>query len=113
MLGMFEETMSMLPFASRADMVEAMAKVDEEKQQPTIARFNGLLATLRAEHNLPAAREQLKKLWTLRIREFSEEEPAQAAGGAGQAQNLGKALTPPPSRRPCAAADGAGDGGPG
>ncbi len=48
---MFEKTMGMLPFASRAiasraDMYEAMAKVDEEKQQ-LIAKFNSLLDSAR------------------------------------------------------------------
>ena len=55
---MFEETMGMLPFASRADLYEAMAKVDDEKQ--SIAKYNKLLAALRAEHDKPGVREQLQ-----------------------------------------------------
>ena len=64
---MFEETMGMLPFASRADLYEAMAKVDDEKQ--SIAKYNKLLAALRAEHDKPGVREQLQNLWIRRIRE--------------------------------------------
>ena len=55
LLGMFEETMGMLPFACRADMYEAMAKVDEEKQQ-SITQFNSLLVELREEHDKPGVR---------------------------------------------------------
>ena len=108
LLGMFEETMGMLPFACRADMYEAMAKVDEEKQQ-SITQFNSLLVELREEHDKPGVRAQLKSLWIRRIREASEEEvdpsqPSSAFGGI-----LGRAITPPPPDDVSAAGDGGGN----
>ncbi len=48
----------MLPFACHADMYDAMAKVDEEKQQP-IAKFNSRLVELREEHDKPGVRVSL------------------------------------------------------
>jgi len=64
----------MLPFASRADMYEAMAKVDDDARNPSIAKFNSLIVELRDEHDKPGVREQLKNLWIRRIREASEDE---------------------------------------
>ena len=102
LLGMFEETMGMLPLASRADMYEAMAKDDDNEKQQSIAKFNSLLVELRDEHDKPGAREQLKNLWIRRIREASEEEeeplqPSVKASACGAI--LGRAPTPPGSPR--------------
>jgi len=110
---MFEETMGMLPFASRADLYEAMAKVDDEKQ--SIAKYNKLLAALRAEHDKPGVREQLQNLWIRRIRETSEEEePSQTSVQASAVgDRLGKAITPPQSPRRGEGAVRASDGGEG
>jgi hypothetical protein len=113
LLGMFEETMGMLPFASRADMYEAMAKVDDDARNPSIAKFNSLIVELRDEHDKPGVREQLKNLWIRRIREASEdeEEPSQPSVKASACGAiLGRAPTPPVSPRDdgTAAVDGGG-----
>ena len=111
LLGMFEETMGMLPFASRADMYEAMAKVDDEKQQSN-AKFNSLLVELRDEHDKPGVREQLKTLWIRRIREAydQEEQPSQPSVKASACKGiLGRAITPPPPDDVSAAGDGGGN----
>ena len=111
LLGMFEETMGMLPFTCRADMYEAMAKVDEEKQQ-SITQFNSLLVELREEHDKPGVRAQLKSLWIRRIREASEEEvdPSKPSVKASACKGiLGRAITPPPPDDVSAAGDGGGN----
>ena len=103
----------MLPFASRADMFEAMAKVDDDVRNPSIAKFNSLIVELQDEHDKPGVREQLKNLWIRRIREASEEEdepfqPSVKASACGAI--LGRAPTPPVSPRGdgTAAVDGCG-----
>ena len=92
-----------------------MAKVDNEKQ--SIAKFNKLLAALRAENDKPGVREQLQNLWIRRIRETSEEEePSQTSESVQTSavrDRLGKAITPPQSPRRGEGAVRAGDGGEG
>ena len=90
-----------------------MAKVDNEKQ--SIAKFNKLLAALRAENDKPGVREQLQNLWIRRIRETSEEEEPSQTSESVQTSAvrdlLGKAITPPQSPRRGEGAVRAGDGG--
>ena len=92
-----------------------MAKVDNEKQ--SIAKFNKLLAALRAENDKPGVREQLQNLWIRRIRETSEEEEPSQTSESVQTSAvrdlLGKAITPPQSPRRGEGAVRAGDGGEG
>ena len=90
----------MLSFASRADMYEAMAKVDDDEKHPSIAKFNSLLVELRDEHDKPGVREQLKNLWIRRIREASEDEeapsqPSVKASACGAILGRAPTVTPP------------------
>ncbi len=88
--------------SSPCTMYEAMAKVDDDEKQPSIAKFNSLLVELRDEHDKPGVGEQLKNCWICRIREASEEEeePSQpSVKASAYGAILGRAPTPPVSPR--------------
>ena len=98
LLHMFDECMSMLPFATRTDMADAMSKADVQ-----YSKIQDLLRDLYAEHDLPGVRVHLKKLWLLHAQEKYDDEEA-AGGGAGTGASQpgsapipGKSKTPPGS----------------
>jgi hypothetical protein len=95
----FYQTMSMLPFATKTDMFEAIKKADAK-----VADVESFLATLLAENDAGGARAQLKALWIGHVRAlFEEDEDAQAGSlGSGAREVVGggiraRAVTPPDS----------------
>ena len=63
LLHIFDQTMSMLPFATRTDMIEALKRADAK-----ISEVNSFLDTLLAEHDAAGARAQLKTLGIAHVR---------------------------------------------
>ena len=107
-LHMFDQIMSMLPFATRTDMIEALKMSDAR-----LSDVDAFLATLLAEHDAPGVRAQLKTLWIANVRSVLGEEENAApgaseagAGGEGAAARRQKAVTPHDSPHE----DGAGCG---
>lgn len=102
LLHIFDQTLSMLPFATRTDMIEALKRADAK-----ISEVDSFLDTLLAEHNAAGARAQLKTLWIAHVRAVLhvDDEAPPAAPGAGGAGVRNRAPTPPDSPR------GAGAGG--
>ena len=100
LLHIFDQTMAMLPFATRTDMYEALKKTDTRAADIEI-----FLASLREEHNMPGVRAQLKTLWLRHVKalypEEVEEQAAAGASGAGAPVVGGavraRATTPPPT----------------
>jgi len=92
--------MYMLPFATRTDLFDALKKADVRATD-----LNAFLDTLLAEHNVPAARPQLRTLWTGYLREVfqREETPPPPSAEAVRA----RAQTPPDEDPEPLAADGA------
>jgi hypothetical protein len=93
LLAMFDEAMFMLPFATRTDMHDAI-KNSSGKNEPVQV----ILDALRAEHDAPGARGQLKTLWRKHAcAKFEEgDEPAPVSGSRAPAGGvLSKATTPP------------------
>jgi hypothetical protein len=88
LLHMFEQTMVMLPFATRTDMYEAVQNSKENKT----TKLQEMLNTIRAEHDQPGVRAQLRSLWIARIRAQLDDDDEPGAAGAAV---LGKAVTPP------------------
>jgi hypothetical protein len=105
-LHMFDQTMSMLPFATRTDMFEAIKKADAKASDAY-----AFLATLLAEHYAVGARAQLRTLWVAHVREkLLEDDGGLLESGAGEGLRVSSgsvcnwAPTPPNSPR--------ADGGP-
>ena len=100
LLHIFDQTMAMLPFATRTDMYEALKKTDTRAADIEI-----FLASLREEHNMPGVRAQLKTLWLRHVKalylEEVQDEAAAGASGAGVEVVSGavraRATTPPPT----------------
>ena len=63
LLHIFDQTMSMLPFATRTDMIEALKMADTK-----LSDVDSFLATLLAEHDAPGVRAQLQNLWIANVR---------------------------------------------
>ena len=90
---MFDEAMLMLPFATRTDMHDAMRNANGK-----IEPIQVILDALRAEHDAPGARGQLKTLWRKYASvKFEEEDEPAAVGGsrAPPGSMMSKATTPP------------------
>ena len=101
LLHIFDQTMSMLPFATRTDMIEALKASDTR-----LSDVDAFLATLLAEHDAPGVRAQLRTLWIANVRSMLGEEDDVAAasdgdgrGGGGSTARRGKVTTPPDSPR--------------
>ena len=58
LLHIFDQTMSMLPFATWTDMFEALMKADAKASD-----VDAFLATLLAKHDASGAQAQLTTLW--------------------------------------------------
>ena len=100
LLHIFDQTMSLIPFATKTEMYEALKKAD--KRAATVEDF---LAGLRLEHSMPNAFTQLKDLWTQHAAAYFPE-PEQNAGNAvtgGQGTQLFSAAVPTPPTSPRAA----------
>ena len=110
MLHIFDQTMSMIPFAIKTDMYEAMKRADVK-----VGEVNSFLASLLAEHTYPGVTAMLRSSWTKYVRDkFPEEEPIPR--GAPRRESVrSKADTPPPSPPPESGPGegGLGEGGPG
>ena len=91
--------MSMLPFATRTDMVETLKKADVKTR---ISEVDSFPDSLLAEHDAAGVRAQLKNLWIEHARavlqEDDEELPATRAPG-GDADVRNRVPTPPDSPR--------------
>lgn len=100
LLHIFDQTMYMLPFATRTDLFDALKKADVRATD-----LNAFLDTLLAEHNVLAARPQLRTLWTGYLREVFQREgtPPPPSAEAVRA----RAQTPPDEDPEPPAADGA------
>ena len=102
LLHIFDQTMAMLPFATRTDMYEALRKTDTRAADIEIflASFK-----LRAEHNMPGVQAQLKTLWLGHVKalypeEFQDEAAARASGAGAEVGGgavRAEATTPPPT----------------
>ena len=106
LLHIFDQTMSMLPFATRTDMIEALKMSDTK-----LSDVDSFLATLLAEHDAPGVRAQLQTLWIANVRfilgdedDAAPAEGAVGAGGAGARRNA--APTPPDSPKQASTLDG-------
>ena len=86
--------MSMLPFATKTDLYEALRLADCK-----LADVEVFLDMLKAEHNTPAARIELKNLWTKYLQVKYGIAPPEAQGAAPAPAPSSKALTPPASPR--------------
>jgi hypothetical protein len=78
--------MSMLPFATRTDMIEAL-KLSDTK----LSDVDTFLATLLAEHDAQGVRAQLTNLWIVNVLLIlrEEDDTAQAEGTAGLGTRFG------------------------
>ena len=114
MLHIFDQTMSMIPFAIKTDMYEAMKRADVK-----VGDVNSFLASLLEEHDHPGVTAMLRNAWTKYVRDkFQDDEPI--AGRDPRRESVrSKADTPPPSpppepeAGPAQAEGGLGDGGTG
>ena len=97
LLHIFDQTMSLIPFATKTDMYEALKKAD--KRASTVEDF---LAGLRLEHSMPNAFTQLKDLWTQHAAAYFPQ-PEHNAGNDvtdGQGTQLFAAAVPTPPTSP-------------
>jgi len=96
LLHIADRTMSMLPFATKTDLVEALKRADCK-----LSEVEEFLNMLNAEHNTPAARTQLKTLWTKYIegRYGAPHRDGPGSGHGAAPVRLSKATTPPASPR--------------
>ena len=79
-MHMFDQTTSMLPFATRTDTLEAIKKANAKASY-----VDAFLAILLAEHNAVGARAQLKPLCVEHVREqLLEDDGAPLDSGAGE-----------------------------
>ena len=72
--------MSMVPFATRTDMMDALKHADVKASS-----VDTFLANLLLEHSLPNSATQLRRLWVEHAQDMYPEEDddnTQAAGGA-------------------------------
>jgi len=101
LLHIFDQAMSLIPFATKTDMYEALRKADIRA-----ATVDDFLAGLRLEHSMPSAFTQLKDLWTKHAAAYFPE-PVQDVGKAatgGQGTQLFSAAVPTPPTSPRGAA---------
>jgi hypothetical protein len=100
LLHIFDQIMSLIPFATKTDMYEALKKAD--KRAATVDDF---LAGLRLEHSTPNAFTQLKDLWTQHAAAYfpEPEKDEENAEGGGQGTQLFSAAVPTPPTSPRAA----------
>ena len=116
MLHIFDQTMSMIPFAIKTDMYEAMKRADVRAGD-----VDSFLASLKAEHDYAGVSAMLRNAWTKYIRQqFPEEETMARSARRVGGQVHAKAMTPPPSPpaegnggEGSSGGGGGGDGGPG
>ena len=103
LLHIFDQTMSLIPFAT--DMYEALKKAD--KRAATVDDF---LAVLRQEHLMPTAFSQLKDLWTQHAAAYFPEPEKDEDGtqDGGQVTKVATASVPTPPSSPRAASGGQG-----
>ena len=97
LLHIFDQTMSLIPFATKTDMFDALKAAD--KRAATVDDF---LAALRLEHSMPNAFTQLKDLWTQHAASYfpepkKDEEETEGGGQATQRVCLASVPTPPAS----------------
>ena len=97
--------MSLIPFATKTDMYEALKKSD--KRAATVDDF---LAGLRQEHIMPNAFSQLKDLWTKHAASYFPvpEEDVDESQDGGQVTKVMAASVPTPPSSPRAADGGQG-----
>ena len=105
LLHIFDQIMSLIPFATKTDMYEALKKAD--KRAATVDDF---LAVLRQEHLMPTAFSQLKDLWTQHAAAYFPEPEKDQDGtqDGGQVTKVATASVPTPPSSPRAASGGQG-----
>lgn len=69
LLHIFDQTMSLIPFATKTDMYEALKAADVK-----VANVETFLAGLRLEHSMANARTQLIDLWKQHATAYFPEE---------------------------------------
>ena len=102
--------MSMIPFAIKTDMYEAMKRADVRAGD-----VDSFLASLKAEHEYAGVSLMLRIAWTKYVRQrFPEDQSRARSAPRAGGQVHAKAMTPPPSPPAEGGGEGgAGDGGPG
>ena len=99
LLHIFDQTMSMVPFATRTDMIDALKNADVKA-----SAVETFLGNLLLEHSLPNSATQLRRLWVEHARDMYPEEdndiPEAAGGGAFGAVVATPPGSPPPPTSP-------------
>jgi len=116
MLHIFDQTMSMIPFAIKTDMYEAMKRADVK-----VGDVNSFLASLLAEHEYPGVSGMLRIAWTKYVSDKFQQDDEPSVRSAPRRESVrARAETPPPSppadggHGAADPADGSvGEGGPG
>ena len=82
--------MSMVPFATRTDMMDALKNADVKA-----TAVDTFLSTLLLEHSLPNSPTQLRRLWVEHAQDMYPEEDEDNTQGARGAAHEAVAATPP------------------
>jgi hypothetical protein len=90
-LHIFDQIMSLLPFATRTDMYSALSSIDAR-----VSAVDSFLSTLRLEHSQPNIRNQLKELWTQHAKEMYPVETESDSGGRAEVGKSDAAVPTPP-----------------
>ena len=93
-LHIFDQTMSMVPFATRSDMNDALKHADVK-----VSAVESFLSTLLLEHSHPNARTQLRQLWVDHASDMYpvENDVEQQVGGGGISASMATPPASPPS----------------
>jgi len=96
LLHIFDQTMSLLPFATKTDMYEALKAADKKASS-----VDSFLSTLRLEHFQPNSATQLRRLWIDHAKAmFPNEEEDLAAEQAEGGMSLSASMPTPPASPP-------------
>jgi hypothetical protein len=91
-LHIFDFSMSMLPFAIKTDLVNALKSADVALKAHT-----DFMQLLLEELETDKARTQLKELWVKWIEKNYAEQPSEGIQNQAHRRSIGKVATPPPS----------------
>ena len=90
-LHIFDFSMSMLPFAIKTDLVNALKSADVALKAHT-----DFMQLLLEELDMDKARTQLKELWVKWIERNYAAEPSEGVQNQAHRRFIGKVATPPP-----------------
>jgi hypothetical protein len=91
-LHIFDFSMSMLPFAIKTDLANALKSADV-----VLKAHTDFMQLLLEEHGTHNARTQLKELWVKWIDKNYAEEPSECVQNQAHRRSIGKVAPPPAS----------------